>query len=72
MYAKAVAAGPDMGALWDQVYHRPAAGYETDVDEDLYGGFINNNDKRKLESLRAEKPERLATARPSFDDERLS
>ncbi len=71
IHALAVAAGPDMGVVWDQVYHRPAAAGETDVDEDLYGGFINNNDKRKLESLRAEKPERLATARPSFDDERL-
>ena len=72
VHAMAVAAGPDMGALWDQVYHRPAASGETDVDEDLYGGFINNNDKRKLESLRGESPEKLATARPSFDDERLS
>lgn len=71
IHAQAVAAGPDMGSLWDQVYHRPAAATETDVDEDLYGGFISKDDKRKLESLRAEKPERLATARPSFDDERL-
>ncbi len=72
VHARAVAAGPDMGAVWDQVYHRPATGVETDVDEDLYGGFISNNDKRKLESLRADKPERLAQARPSFEDERLS
>jgi exodeoxyribonuclease I len=71
IHAQAVAAGPDMGALWDQVYHRPGATTDTDVDEDLYGGFISKDDKRKLESLRAEKPERLATARPSFDDERL-
>ena len=71
LHAQAVAAGPDMGALWDQVYQRAVGAYDTDVDEDLYGGFINNNDKRKLESLRTEKPERLATARPSFDDERL-
>jgi exodeoxyribonuclease-1 len=70
--AQAVAAGPDMGALWDQVYHRPASGEDTDVDEDLYGGFINNNDKRKLAALRADTPERLAGARPSFDDERLN
>jgi exodeoxyribonuclease-1 len=70
-HALAVAAGPDMGAIWDQVYHRPAPMGDTDVDEDLYGGFINNNDKRKLESLRGEKSERLATANPSFDDERL-
>jgi len=72
VHAAAVAAGPDLGAIWDQVYHRPASQDETDVDEDLYGGFIGKDDKRKLESLRGEKPERLATARPSFDDERLS
>ena len=70
-YARAAAAGPDMGAIWDEVYHRPLSSDEVDVDEDLYGGFINNNDKRKLEALRAEKPERLATARPAFDDARL-
>jgi exodeoxyribonuclease-1 len=71
VHARAVAAGPDMGAIWEQVYHRPGAAGATDVDEDLYGGFISRDDKRKLESLRADKPERLATARPAFDDERL-
>jgi hypothetical protein len=45
-----------MGAIWEQVYHRPGAGGATDVDEDLYGGFISNDDKRKLESLRAGSP----------------
>ena len=71
-HALAAAAGPDMSVVWEQVYQRPAPAYDTDVDEDLYGGFISNNDKRKLESLRADKPERLATAKPSFEDERLS
>ncbi|SHH18504.1 exodeoxyribonuclease I [Massilia sp. CF038] len=71
VHAQAVAAGPDMGAMWEQVYQRPAAAGDTDVDEDLYGGFISKDDKRKLETLRADKPERLAAARPSFDDERL-
>ena len=70
-HALVAAAGPDMGAVWDQVYHRPASMGDTDADEDLYGGFISNNDKRKLESLRGEKPERLATANPAFDDERM-
>ena len=72
LHAQAAAQGPDMRAIWEQVYQRPAATEETDVDEDLYGGFIGNNDKRKLETLRAESPERLAAARPSFEDERLS
>jgi exodeoxyribonuclease-1 len=61
-----------MSHVWLQVYQRPAALEETDVDEDLYGGFVSNNDRRKLESLRAEKPEKLAAARPSFEDERLA
>jgi exodeoxyribonuclease-1 len=60
-----------MGAVWDEVYHRPLSNEEVDVDEDLYGGFINNGDKRQLESLRAMKPEKLATAAPAFDDTRL-
>jgi exodeoxyribonuclease-1 len=70
-HAALAAAGPDMGAIWDQVYHRPASGAKVDVDEDLYGGFINNSDKRKLDALRAYTPAQLAAARPSFDDERL-
>ncbi|MEO7496269.1 MAG: exodeoxyribonuclease I [Massilia sp.] len=69
-HALAAAAGPDMSAIWDQVYQRPAP-EEADVDEDLYGGFVNNNDRRKLAGLRGETPAALATARPSFDDERL-
>jgi exodeoxyribonuclease-1 len=69
-YAQAAAAGPDMGAIWDEVFQRPADG-EVDVDEDLYGGFLGNDDRRLLESLRKETPQKLAAARPSFSDERL-
>ncbi len=72
VHAQAAAQGPDLRAMWEQVYQRAGGAGETDVDEDLYGGFIGNNDKRKLESLRAEKPERLATVRASFEDERLN
>ncbi|MES3023957.1 MAG: exodeoxyribonuclease I [Pseudomonadota bacterium] len=70
-WAAAAAAGPDMGAVWSEVYNRPAAAADTDVDEDLYNGFVNNNDRRKLASLRGETAERLAALKPSFDDERL-
>ncbi len=72
LHAQAAAQGPDMRGLWEQVYRRPGSMEETDVDEDLYGGFIGNNDKRKLESLRQQSAEQLATARPSFEDERLN
>jgi exodeoxyribonuclease-1 len=68
--AALAAAGPDMTAIWAEVYKRPASA-PVDVDEDLYGGFVGNNDRRKLEQLRGDTPEQLAKARPTFDDERL-
>ena len=69
-HAAIAAAGPDMSAIWAEVYQRPAAA-AVDVDEDLYGGFIGNKDRRTLDQLRAETPEQLAKARPVFDDARL-
>ncbi len=72
VHAKALLDGPDLGALWAKVYQRAAATDETDVDEDLYNGFVGNNDRRKLENLRGETAEKLAAARPSFEDERLT
>lgn len=43
-----------------------------DVDQDLYGGFLGNEDRRRLNRLRALSPEELARERPGFDDERLA
>ncbi len=42
-----------------------------DVDEDLYGGFVGNGDRRRLNDLRAMTPEQLTSAHPAFDDARL-
>ncbi|QJD98924.1 exodeoxyribonuclease I [Massilia forsythiae] len=70
-HARIAAAGPDMAPVWKQVFERGEPALKADVDEDLYGGFISSNDRRKLESLREETPERLGTLRPSFDDQRL-
>lgn len=69
-FAQAAAAGPDMTAIWEEVFHRPASA-TADVDEDLYGGFVSKDDRRLLESLRREPPARLATASPHFEDDRL-
>ncbi len=69
-HARYAQQGPDMAAIWAQVFHRPAA-EPPDVDEDLYGGFIGSADRRLLEALRKESPQRLATAAPHFEDERL-
>ncbi|CAN7514944.1 exodeoxyribonuclease I [Pseudoduganella sp. LjRoot289] len=70
-HAQTAAAGPDLGALWAQVYHRAGAAEETDVDEDLYGGFIGKDDRRLLDAMRKETPAKLAMMTPPFDDARL-
>jgi exodeoxyribonuclease-1 len=64
---------PDLSGVWSAVFERPKdqdAG-TPDVDEDLYGGFVGNNDRRKLNQLRTLTPERLAQARTGFEDGRL-
>ncbi|HSV53987.1 MAG TPA: exodeoxyribonuclease I [Burkholderiaceae bacterium] len=68
--AQAARALPDMSAIWPEVFQRPAAAAQ-DVDEDLYGGFVGHNDRRRLTQLRGLTPEGLTTARASFEDARL-
>ena len=64
---------PDMSALWPVIFQRPATENATtiDVDADLYGGFVSNNDRRRLTQLIALTPDKLAEARTGFEDERL-
>jgi exodeoxyribonuclease-1 len=69
-HADIAAAAPDMTATWHEVFKRPAEA-TPDVDEDLYGGFIGNGDRRVLTDLRALAPQQLATAQPGFNDPRL-
>ncbi len=63
---------PDLSALWTQVYTRPAPAGAVDVDEDLYGGFLGDADRRRLTQLRGLGAQELALARIGFDDERLA
>ncbi len=71
-HAAAARALPDLTAVWAQVFSRPQDGAGTpDVDQDLYGGFVGNEDRRRLERLRSLPPGKLAQARPGFDDRRL-
>ena len=60
-----------MRDIWREVYARPGATSPVDVDEDLYGGFVGNDDRRKLERLRRLSGEQLAGQRVAFDDARL-
>ncbi|MES2958441.1 MAG: exodeoxyribonuclease I [Pseudomonadota bacterium] len=60
-----------MAGIWPEVYERGSASEPVDVDEDLYGGFLDNDDRRALQRLRTQPPERLAERRPAFNDTRL-
>lgn len=60
-----------MAGIWPEVYERPASGEVADVDEDLYGGFLDNEDRRALQRLRRLPAVRLAERRPAFNDNRL-
>lgn len=61
---------PDMSGIWPEVFKRPKDP-TPDVDQDLYGGFIGNADRRRLNQLRGLSGEKLADARTVFDDARL-
>ena len=60
-----------MAGIWPEVYERAPPTGSVDVDEDLYGGFLDNDDRRALQRLRALPPERLVERRPAFNDARL-
>ncbi len=70
-HAEAARALPDLSATWAAVFERPAEP-PPDVDQDLYGGFIGNEDRRRLARLRTLTPQELARERTGFDDARLA
>ena len=69
-HAEYAAALPNLSAVWNNVFKRPNEA-APDVDEDLYGGFVGNNDRRLLNQLRRLTPEQLAKTSAGFDDSRL-
>ncbi|OGU19619.1 MAG: exodeoxyribonuclease I [Hydrogenophilales bacterium RIFOXYD1_FULL_62_11] len=70
-HAALCGAAPDMSARWQAVFERPAQA-ASDVDADLYGGFIGNADRAVLNRLRGLSPAQLAESQPGFADPRLS
>jgi exodeoxyribonuclease-1 len=70
LHAQYAQALPDMSAIWSEVFERPESA-RLDVDEDLYGGFVSNSDRRRLNDLRAMTADQLAHAHPAFEDARL-
>ncbi len=61
---------PALAGLWPEVYARPER-ERLDVDEDLYGAFVGDADRGRLERLRALPAAQLAGRRTGFDDARL-
>jgi exodeoxyribonuclease-1 len=71
----AAARSPSMDGIWAEVYARRERdslnAAPVDVDEDLYGGFVGNEDRRLLTRLRGLSPAQLAEKAPGFVDDRL-
>lgn len=63
---------PDMSGIWPTVFARPVSDQKPDADQDLYGGFIGNGDRQRLNQIRAMSPAAMTTARLHFDDDRLA
>ena len=49
-----------MSAIWPEVFRRPEPDAPVDPEHDLYGGFVGNADRRRLNQLRALDPAALA------------
>lgn len=63
--------GHRLAGMWPLVFERPSSGAEVDVDEDLYGGFVGNDDRRNLQRLRSLSADQLSGKQPAFADPRL-
>lgn len=68
--AAKAALAPDMRLVWEEVFGRKDF-TASDVDEDLYGGFVGNEDRKQLQQLRHYSPEKLAKTHCHFHDPRL-
>ena len=69
--ARAQQLAPQFAKLWPAVFERDTPQGPVDVDEDLYGGFVGDADRRRLDGLRALPPTQLVAKRPAFNDRRL-
>jgi len=67
----APAASARLATMWRDIFQHAQDTVTVDVDLDLYGGFVGNQDRRVLERLRQLSPLQLAAAHPRFQDRRL-
>ncbi len=68
--AHAAALGATLDALWPAVFVRPPPADPVDVDEDLYGGFVGDADRARLQRCVDAGPDGCDRL-PAFDDPRL-
>lgn len=68
-HAELAAALPPLPHIWQTVFSRELA--RLDVDENLYGGFVSNNDRRILTRLRQLPAKQLGSEHPAFEDNQL-
>jgi exodeoxyribonuclease-1 len=62
---------PELTPVWRAVYKREA--WEArDVDENLYGGFVSNNDRKVLTKLRRMSADQLNGEMAFFEDPQLA
>ena len=61
-----------LAGMWPAIFERPARAGGGDVDADLYGGFVGNEDRHTLQKLRMLDGAQLAAKRPAFIDARLN
>lgn len=64
---------PDMSAIWAQVFDRPAPRTATPVpaEQDLYGSFLGDADRRRLQDLRQLPVAQWSKQAGRFEDARL-
>ncbi|MEY5097397.1 MAG: exodeoxyribonuclease [Pseudomonadota bacterium] len=70
-HAQVARALPDLSGLWREVFAKPAPAGPVDVDQDLYGGFLDDADRRRLRQLKGCDPADPAWREAGFDDPRL-
>lgn len=70
-HAKVARALPDLSGRWSEVFAPRAANGPVDVEQDLYGSFLGDEDRRRLGRLRHCAPADPAWREAGFDDARL-
>ena len=70
-HAEIARALPDLSGRWSEVFARPESAGPVDVDQDLYGSFLSDADRLRLNRLRDCDPADPAWREAGFDDLRL-